>query len=194
LSLTPGDQAAIIGVGVAVLLGGGAGIFKAAGLRGDLNTRWKRRTTLAKSVLVEKAVEELRLLRGQVDGMLPRRPEDFDPTDVIADPASLVTRADQAARYYRTGTTVELDFTRILNLGPAFVVALSATEVAAVALTAYYGELVNLEWVRIAGLVVLGGAALVLVLAISAYIFLQHRLSGAEIDAGTGGMVQGDEP
>jgi hypothetical protein len=193
LSLSPGDQATIIGVGVAVLLGVGAGIFKASGLRGDLNSKWKRRVTLAISVLNEKAVEELRLLRIQINGILPPQPSDFDPSDVITDPAPLVKRADKAAQYYRASTGMERNFVWLRHLCPALVAALSATELSTVSLTAYYSELAHLTWVRVGGLILLGVAVLVLVISVMSYAILQHRLSGAEILAGTGGIEQGDQ-
>jgi uncharacterized integral membrane protein len=189
VSLGPGEQAAIIGVGAAVLLAVGAGIFKASSLRGDMNSKWTRRVSFAVVALDEKAFSELELLRDDLEDMLPAR---FDPAQAIADPAPLSQRAETTIRYYRTRTQMQRDFIRLRRVCPLLVAALAAVEIAAAGLTTYYAKLWHWSPLRIVGLVLAGLGVAVLVLTVVTYAVLQHRLASAEIRAGTGGRAYGD--
>jgi hypothetical protein len=122
--LNPGDQATIIGVGAAVLLAAGGGIWRAASLRGDLNARWRRRVDFAVARLDELIIAELRMLRDEVDTVLPE-PQDFDPVLVLADPAPLSKRAAHVVKLYRTRQHMERDLARSRSVGIALITALS---------------------------------------------------------------------
>lgn len=191
MSLGPGDQAAIIGVGAAVLLAVGAGIFKASSLRGDMNGRWTRRVSFAVAALDEKAISELELLRDDVEDTLPGTPR-YNPGQAIADPAPLSARAETAVSYYRARTRMKNDFVHLRRACPVLVGGLAAVELAAAGLTAYYAELLHRIWLRMAGLIVAGAGITVLILTVAAYVVLQHRLASAEILAGTGGRTDQD--
>jgi hypothetical protein len=186
VSLQPGDQATIIGVGGAVLLAVGAGIFKASSLRGDMNSKWTRRVSFAVAALDEKTISELEHLRDDVEDILPAR---FDPGQAIADPAPLSQRAETTVRYHQSRTRMDGDFIRLRNACPALVGGLAAVEVAAAALTAYYAELLHWPALRVGGLMLAVLGVVVLVLTTVAYAVLQHRLASAEILAGTGGRT-----
>lgn len=186
MSLDAGDQATVIGVGVAVLLAHGAGIFKCASLRGDMNNRWTRRVSLAVSGLDEKAIRELGLLRDDVEDTLPSA---FDPGQAITDPSPLTARATKITEYYGARTRMRGDFDRLLRVCPVVLYALTALAVATVALTVYYAELWDWTGLEIGGAIVGGAGALALVLSVAAYVVLQHRLADAEILAGTDGLA-----
>lgn len=194
MSLHTGDEAAIIGLGVGVILTVGAGIFKASTLRGDINSRWTRRVSFAIVALDEKTISELEQLRDDVDDVLPGG-HGFAPAQAIANPAPLSARAETTVKYYRARTRMERDFHLLRRLCPSLVVALAAVELAALILTLFYAELVTWGWLRPCGLILLAGAAAALVVATCVYVVLQHRLASAEILAGTGGqaVTQGEE-
>lgn len=186
MSLGPGEQAAIIGVGVAVLLGVGGGIFRASTLRGDINGRWSRRVSFAVAALDEKQISELELLRDDVEDILPAR---FDPAQAIADPAPLSARAATTVGYYRASTRMEGDFVRLRRVCPVLLAALAVLEVATALLTTYYAKLLDWSAVRVSGLLLAAVAVLIMVTTTGAYVALQHRLASAEILAGTGGRT-----
>lgn len=183
MSLDTAEQATVIGVGVAVFLAVGTGIFKTSSLRGDMNDRWTRRVTRAVSALDEQATIALRQLRDAVDDLLPG---DFDPAQAIADPAPLSRRAKTITEYYSARTRMQGDFDLLLRICPVVRNGLIAVAAATVALTVYYAELWRWSWLELGGAVLGGLGALPLVLAVGAYAVLQDRLAKAEILAGTG--------
>jgi hypothetical protein len=194
LTLSPGDEAAIIAVGVGALLAVGAGIFKVAALRGDMNTKWARRVDFAVAALDEKTIAELEQLRDDVEDILPAGPGGFDPAQAIANPAPLFVRAEHTVKYYRARARMEKDLVRLRRLGPVLVCALTGVEIAAAILTVFYGELLLWAWLEACGLIVLGVAVVAVIAATATYAVLHHRLAGGEILAGTGGRaVAGDE-
>lgn len=157
MSLDPGSQAAIIGVGSAVLLAVGAGIWRAAAFRGDMNRRWSGRVDYTVAALEEKTIRGLELLRGEINEILP---ETFEPTEAIADPTPLVKRAEMCAKAHRASVRMSRDFAWLLKLGMVLLGGLLAFGIATAAVTAYYAELIDWTWVRIAGLILLGVSAL----------------------------------
>jgi hypothetical protein len=193
LTLKPGDEAAIIAVGVAVILAVSVGIFKAASFRGDMNSRWARRVGFAVAALGEKTIAELEQLRDAVDEALPSNLAGFDPSQAIADPAPLFKRADSVVKYYRARTGMEKDLVSLRRLGPVLVAALTGVDIATAALTVFFAELLEWEWIKPLGFALLIFSVLVLCLAGIVYIVLQDRLADGEILAGTGGRVQ-DSP
>ena len=190
MNLSTGDQAQVIGVGAAVLLAAGAGAFKTASLRGDMNAKWARRVALAVSALDEKLISGLEQLRDEVDELLPA--DRFSPADAIADPAPLAQHAEETVAYHRARVRMEGDLKLLRNVGPVFVFALAVLGLAAAGLTAYVGELLLWAWLPRAGLISGGVAFLVLIVALAAYAVLNHRLASAEILAGTGGQLESE--
>lgn len=190
MSLTSGDEAAIIAVGATLLAGAGAGIFKAASLRGDTNAKWNRRVEYAIAALDEKALAELEQLRDDVQDILPAG-RGFDPSQAIANPAALSQRAERTVRFYRARTRMESDFERLCSICPTLVGALTLFLIAVCILTSFYADLLTWGWVEVCGLVVLAAAVGALVVTTALYVILQHRLASAEILAGTGGRALG---
>jgi hypothetical protein len=183
-ALSPGDQATIIGVGAAVLLAVSGGLWKAASLRGDLNARWKKRVDFAIARIDELIGSELEVLRNEIDAFLPT-PERFDPVQVVADPALLSQRAAHVVKLYRIRQHLESDLAHSRSVGPALIAALGGLELAVLALTAFYGELLTGAVFRVGGLVLLTVGVVLLVAVTAMYIFFQQRLSTGEIEAGT---------
>lgn len=167
----------------------GAGVFRAASFTGDMNHRWARRVALSVAVLVEKTISGLEELRAHTNEILPQGA--FNPTEAIANPAPLVSDAQACTQTYQASLRMGSDFRRLLRLGPTFVAALIGSGIGIAALTLHYAELLNWSWLHAVGFAVLGLAAVVLLVAGAVYIFLQDRLSRAEILAGTGGR-EGD--
>jgi hypothetical protein len=190
LTLTSGDEAAIIAVGATLVAGSGAGIFKAASLRGDTNAKWNRRVEYAVAALDEKALAELEQLRDDVEDILPAGPG-FDPSQAIANPAALSERAERTVRFYRARTRMQRDFERLCSVCPVLVGALTGFLIAVCILTSFYADLVTWGWVELCGLIILAAAVVTLVVTTVLYVVLQHRLASAEILAGTGGRSLG---
>jgi hypothetical protein len=188
LTLDAGDQAQILGVGAAVLLALSASIFKTSSLRGDMNSKWSRRVALAVSALDEKLISGLEQLRDDVNDLLPA--ETFDPAEAIVDPGPLARRAERTVSFHRARIRMGGDLRHLRDVCPAFVAALTGLWLAALGLTASFGELVGWDWIRPLGLVVGAIMLVVLILALIAYGVLNHRLANAEILAGTGGKLE----
>jgi len=197
LSLSGGDQAAIVALGVTILTATGGGIFKAVNLRGDSNRKWSSRIDLAAGALDEKTVAELQILRADIDGLLPEpgTPLEpgppFDPAQAIVDPSPLSERVERVAKYYRARVRLQRDLDRVLALGRVFVVGLIAFAVGVVLLTLSFAEVATLGWLRAAGFAVGGVGLTTLVLAMIGYGICVDRLAGAEILADT--ASQGEE-
>jgi hypothetical protein len=187
MSLSAGDQAQVIGVGVAGLLAFGAGLWRAASLRGDMNARWATRVQLAVAALDEKTIRQLEAVRAEVDDVLPEG--EFDPTGVIADPAPLSQLAETAVNLHRSRVRMDADLARLMGIGRMAVVALVGMLVGTACATAHYGELWGWEPLRLFGLILLAGSAALLIGVAAAYVVLQDRLASAEQLAGTAGQA-----
>jgi hypothetical protein len=166
----------------------GAGGFKSASMRGEMNRTWSKRVDLAASALDEKTIVNLELLRGEINEILPL-PEDadFDPADAITDPAPLVDRAEECAKTFRARVRMASDLKWLLRLGPFLTCGLFGAAAATAGLTAFYAELLRWGWLRAVSFVALAAAVVVVLVVGVAYSLLQYRLSGDEILAGTGG-------
>jgi hypothetical protein len=201
MSLAAGDQAQIIGVGLAAVFALGAAIWKTASLRGDVAARWARRVDFAVAALDEKTIRELERLRDEVDEVLPaeRRRDDleddsarppFDPAQAIADPSPLSKRAEKAVNFHRTRTRMEAAVVGLMRVGRAAVGTLGAMALACCGTTVHYAELVTWSFIGPASLVLCGGSLLVLVGIGATYVVLQDRLASAEDLAGTAGRAE----
>lgn len=183
-SLTPGDQAAIIGVGAAVLLAVAGALWRSASLRGDMNARWNKRVDFAVARIDELIGVELRVLRDEIDAFLPST-ENFDPMQVIADPALLSKRAAHVVKLYRIRERMESDLARSRSVGPVLLVALSCMGLGTACLTGFYGELAEGVALRVSGLNLICLGVFLLTVTTAVFVFFQHRLSSGEIEAGT---------
>jgi hypothetical protein len=192
LSISGGDQAAIIGVGSAVVLVLAGGLVKAASLRGDMNQKWSSRIDLAAVALDEKTVFELKQLRDEIDTVMPADDALFEPGQAIADPSPLSARVEKTAKFYRARVRMEKDLRRLVGLGRVAVGALTGLIIAVLFLTLHYAELSGWRWMRWAGFG-LGTVATVILIAVGlVYTVCVDQLSSSEIlaesasQAGTG--------
>jgi hypothetical protein len=188
MSLSAGDQAQTIGVGVALLIASGAGVWRVATLRGNVNARWAARVAFAIAALDEKTIRQLQLLRDEVDAALPEGA--FDPGQAIADPAPLSIRAEEAVRLQRTRRQMQSSIAGLMRIGRAAVVGLTAFFIGVACTTAHYAELWDWTTLRLGGLILVGGSALFLVGVTATYVLLEDRLASAEALAGTAGQVE----
>ena len=192
MSISGGDQAAIIGVGSAVVLVLAGGLVKAASLRGDMNQKWSSRIDLAAVALDEKTVFELKQLRDEIDTVMPADDALFEPGQAIADPSPLSARVEKTAKFYRARVRMEKDLRRLVGLGRVAVGALTGLIIAVLFLTLHYAELSGWRWMRWAGFG-LGTVATVILIAVGlVYTVCVDQLSSSEIlaesasQAGTG--------
>jgi hypothetical protein len=190
VSLDAGEQATIIGIGLASLVPLGAGVWKAASIRGDVNARWARRVAYATAALDEKTIAELERLRYDVDDVLPEGP--FDPQQAITDPAPLTKRAERATALHRVRVRMEKSVGRLMLVGRLTVAALIVLIVGVIAATLHYAELAHWRPLETIALIVLGVGAALLVVGGIAYIVLQDRLASGEDQAGTAGRAEED--
>ena len=180
--MTPaGDPASVVGVGLAVLLVLGTGMWKAASLRGDLNRTWSKRVDAATAALTDRAIDELRALRAETDRRLGDEDDPNPPLLAAADPAPLIVRAEAVARFNRTGQRLRSHLDRLLLIAPYIVPVLVIAALGTVALTLFYAEIIDRRWVRVVGLIASALGFVLLVLLFGTYLSAQHRLSGAEI-------------
>lgn len=191
MSLDAGDQATIIGIGLASLVALGGGVWKAASLRGDVNARWARRVDFATAALDEKTIAELERLRDDVDEVLPEGP--FDPSQAITDPAPLTKRAERATELHRVRVRMEKCVGRLMLVGRLTVAALIVLIVGAIAATLHYAELVHWGRLRTISLIFLAVGVAMLVAVGAAYIVLQDQLASGEDQAGTAGRAEDGE-
>lgn len=198
MSLTAGDQAQIIGVGVAGALAFGAGVWKAGSLRGDVNARWAARVDFAVAALDAKTIQKLQALRDEVGEVLPEertsddpeRLDTFDPSQAIADPAPLSERAAEAVNLHRTRTRMESAISGLMRIGRAAVGGLAGMLVGTACATAHYAELWNWLPLEVAGLGLLAASTLLLLAVATTYLVLLDRLATAEALAGTAGQAE----
>jgi hypothetical protein len=188
MSLSAGDQAQVIGVGVAGVLAFGAGVWKAGSLRGDVNARWAARVDFAVAALDEKTIRQLEALRDDVDAVLPEG--EFDPAQAIADPAPLSKSAEQAVNLHRTRIRMESAIADLMRIGRAAVGGLTVMLLGTACATAHYAELWGWVPLEPAGLILLCGSAVFLLGVAARYVVLQDRLASAEDLAGTAGKAE----
>src|ERR1700677_2351069 len=155
MSLSAGDQAQVIGVGVALLIASGAGVWKVATLRGNVNARWAARVAFAVAALDEKTIRQLQLLRDEVDAVLPEGA--FDPGQAIADPGPLSSLAEEAVDLQRTRRRMQSSITGLMRIGRAAVAGLAAFFLGTACTTAHYAELWDWRPLQVGGLILVGG-------------------------------------
>lgn len=187
MSLSAGDQAQIIGIGAVLLLGLGGGIWRTATVRGDQAARWSARVALAVAALDAKTIQQLEKLRAEVDAVLPEG--EFNPSQVIADPAPLSESAELAVELHRGSRRMDVALRNLLTTGRVIVGSLAGLFLGVALTTIHYAELWNWAPLRIIGLTIDGISGLLLIGTASAYAVLQDRLASAEQLAGTAGQT-----
>lgn len=186
MSLSAGDQAQVIGVGVAGIVAFGAGVWRVATLRGDINARWASRVDLAIASLDAKTIKQLEDLRAAVDAALPE--DEFSPSQLIADPAPLSRIAEEAVHLHQTRTRMSSALVRLLSVGRIAVGGLIGMLLGTACATAHYAELWNWGPIRWIGLILLCASTVLLIGVTLAFVVLQDQLATAEALAGTAGQ------
>jgi hypothetical protein len=186
MSLSAGDQTQIISIGTVLLLGLGGGIWRTATVRGDQNARWAARVDLAVAALDAKTIQQLEILRAEVDAALPEG--EFNPSQVIADPAPLSQSAERAVDLHRASRRMDTALRHLLTTGRLIVSGLTGLFVGIACTTTHYAELWSWAPLRVIGLVLVGISGFLLIGTCGAYVVLQDQLASAEQLAGTAGQ------
>jgi hypothetical protein len=187
MTLSAGDQAQVLGVGVAGLLAFGAGLWRSASLRGDISARWSARVQLAVAALDEKTIRQLEAVRAEVDAVLPEG--EFDPTGVIADPAPLSQLAEKAVQLHRARLRMDSSLQKLLVVARVTVGSVAGTLLGIAGATAHYAELWDWSSLRLLSLTVLTVSIALLMMVAGSYVFLMDRLASCEQLAGTAGQA-----
>jgi hypothetical protein len=186
MSLTLDQRIAAIGVSVGLLLPAFPALWKAAGLRGEINKNWASRVELTYAGLAECAIEALRELQAQANQLLGDM-GDFDPSLAVADPAPLAALAMRFNRLLCVRKRIHSRLRRQLRLMILPVYLVGAYAAGVIMAGAYYVGIENVRWTGWAGIalasVALVGGGLVLI----GYAYLENRLTTAEIMAGPAG-------
>jgi hypothetical protein len=185
LSLDAGDQATIIGIGVAAVVVLVPALVKAANFRGDMNKKWSSRIDLAAVALDEKTVVALRRLRDEIGDTLPDADTPFDPAQAILDPSPLVGKIEKTSKYYRSRVRMQKYLNTLLHLGRISAAALALLIIMVVLVTVFYAELWHATLVRTVGLIGGGLALFALVAAGVAHYVCVEGLASSEILAET---------
>lgn len=187
MSLSSGDQATIVGIGIAALFGLGGGIWRAASLRGDVNAKWARRVDFATAALDASTIAELERLRDDIDEALPQQ---FDPGQAIADPAPLAARAARAAELHRTRVRMGKCVGRLMLLGRVTIAVLVVLALGTGAAATFYAKLLAWDPLETIALVTLAAGGVLMIAVGACYIVLQDHLASGEDLAGTAGRAE----
>jgi len=174
LNLDHGELFAVLGVA------GVAALYRAATMRGDLSEQWSTRVEVAEAGLADRATTEALRLQDEIADLIGSG-SSSPPRLATVDPTPLAHRAADFQKTLITGNRLPMYFRWLLRLGPAAIGIAAAFLVALAAVFLDNSELVMSALLRIGG-IVLGITTVVLGLVLfAAFIFLNQRLSGAEI-------------
>jgi hypothetical protein len=192
MTLTEGEQAAIIGVGALFVLAFAGGIWRVATLRGDVGARWAERVDFAVAALDAKTIQQLERLRDEVDELLPEGV--FDPSQAIADPEPLNESAEVAVKLHRSRNRMKMAIAGLRRVGRAVLMGLTGALVATATLTVYYGQLLHWTVLKFSGLGVLAISILSLIAITIFYVVFLDWLASDEDLAGTAGHTGPPSP
>lgn len=169
-----------LSLGVVLLLASVGGCFKAASFRGDFHNKWRRRIELAEAGLAEQAAQQLRILHKEIGQRLVQKGA-FNPSKATADPSDLIETTERFLLFLKIKIQVQRRLEFLVATGPVFFWALVVFGIAVVPVFGHLSKIwvspERLEW----GLYLGAAALLVLLITFCFYVFLQHRLSAAEI-------------
>lgn len=169
-----------LGLAFILLVAVAGGVFKLARLRGEVSDRWGDRVVVAQAGLEEAAIECLETLQTATDGILVKPDYDFNPTDVVANPASMKDLVSRFLSLLKVRDRLPLRYSQLLKVGPRFLIAVA---VFGLGVSLAFGHLAGLwdhGWVAAIGwiLMVLGGVSAIV--GFVAYAYLENALSKAE--------------
>jgi hypothetical protein len=172
----------ILALGTAVLLALLGALWKACGLRGDLFEKWNPRISLAEAGLSNKAAQALVELHEQVNQLLfPAPGVRFDPLKLVADPDSLRASVNQFLYLLDVRSRLARQFNLLLRVGPLLRLGLLMSVLAAVAFFSQSSHVIKMSPLYPVAIVLGCPGAVIICLAFGLYMYLQQKLSGAEI-------------
>ena len=197
MPLSDGEQIGAIGVGITTILFVGGAIARSATMRGETHNKWQRRVQYATSRLEQQELDALAQLRDDLEQVLPvdGRGELVPPEQAdlaTFDPSPLSDQISAIAKLHQTRERMDQALDWVRRLGDVFTGLLCGLLAAATLLTLHYCELVEAEWIGVAGLIV--GAISVAGLAIAggAYILFHRRLANGQILANYADPPEGE--
>jgi hypothetical protein len=152
-----------------------------------MNARWASRVDLAIAALDAKTITQLEELRTAVDAALPK--DEFSPAQLIADPAPLSGIAAGAVDLHKARNRMSTALARLLRLGRIAVGGLVGMLLGTACATAHFAELWGWSPLKLSGLILLCGSAVLLIGVTLAYVVLQDQLATGEALAGTAGQA-----
>ena len=179
---------ALLAFSTALLIPGVTGLWKAGSLRGDTNEKWRDRVDLAIAALSERAVAQLRILRRSINDVLGPEfqgvEEKFDPLTVVVDPSKFSEPVGKFQHCIQVRNKLRRRFRALLRLGTALIISTGLYLLGLITSTLYFGKFTKYtdnRWIGVTGsvLFLLGVLGMASVLVV--YIYLQQRLSSAEI-------------
>lgn len=178
---------ALYAVIVALLAPGGAALWKTASLRGDIFENWNDRVDVTFAGLSERAGRELLTLQQEINELLVAGADgDFDPVKLVVDPSVLSARVNRFQHLIVVRSKLRRRFRRLLGLGPIMVTIAIIYLIGVLLETAYLIELVHILWVSRTGIILAFASLVAGTIATADYIYLQQRLSSAEILSSAG--------
>lgn len=165
----------------AVLAIAGVGaVWKAASLRGDLGKDWTPRVETAEAGLADRATAEAVGIQAEITEMIGSGAGKL-PRLATANPAPLARRAAELQKTLRIGALRIGDFQWLLRLGPLMTATAIAFLLGLACVFLDSSELLVSRPLRVLGIVLAAASVLVGLILVAAYVWLNQRLSGAEI-------------
>jgi hypothetical protein len=167
---------------VALLVPGGAALWKASSLRGDIFDTWNDRVDVTFAALSERAVNELLALQKEINDLLVESGlDEFDPLKVLVDPAMLSGHVDKYQQLMAARSKLKQRFRHLCRLGPIAIAVISTYLVGVIVATIHFGGLFARWWVSRIGVSLAVAAIIAGVVVMVDYAHLQQRLSLAEM-------------
>ena len=170
-----------VGVVLAALVPGGAGLWGAANLRSSVFERWSGRVDAATAGLATGALRILDEVQREITDLRGSPAAGWQPNDFAGDPGQLVALVGRFQRAMSARARIGLRFQTLLRLGPLLVWTAAAY---LVSVGVWGGILIGLfdsQVVSRAALVVTAATLVILAAVVAAYAFLVDRLADAEI-------------
>ena len=179
--MTIADRAAVIAVGLVLIVPAAGAAWKAASLKPDTYKSWHDRVDIIRSGLTEKAATELLRLQSLIADVVPSMTPSFDPFTLTKDPSELLPLVRTVQRLIVARGSATLTFERLLRVGPRLLAAVAFYTIGVILTTLSYAGLLRPAPLRVSGWVI-GVAGLIAMLSLFAlYAYYNHRLSGAEM-------------
>jgi hypothetical protein len=177
-----GIKVEVLALGTGILLALLGALWKACGLQGDLNYKWKDRIGLAEDGLGTKAGRALIHLNDQVSELLlANEGERFNPRKLLAEPAQLRASVDRFLYLLNVRSKLVKRFHLLLLVGPILRGGLVLGVLSTLAFFSESGHVVKLKFLYPTALALGCPACAAVGAGFFLYMYLEQRLSKAEI-------------